>query len=67
MLSVDQVNCVKCAYGIGSGRLRSVVEIVPDGGSEIDRELSRVSKGFVIHLIATVEEERIHDVTEEMN
>jgi len=35
--------------------------------SGIDRELSCVLKGFGIHLTATVEEERIHGVTEETN
>ena len=42
-------------------------EIAPDGGSGTERELSCVLEGFGIRLIVTVEEERIHDVTEEMN
>jgi len=37
------------------------------GRSGIDRELSHVLKGFEIFLTATVEEECIHDVTEETN
>ena len=44
-----------------------MAEIAPDGGSIIDRELSRVLKGFGICLTAMVEKERIHDVTEETN
>ena len=35
--------------------------------SGIDGELSRVLKGFGVHLTATVEEECIHGVTEETN
>jgi len=44
-----------------------MTEIVPNGGSGIDRELSRILNGFGIHLTATVEEECIHGVTEETN
>ena len=42
-------------------------EFAPNGGSGINRELSCVLEGFGIRLTATVEEECIHDVTEEMN
>lgn len=46
--------------------LDRTTEIALDGGSRIDREISRVLKRFGIRLTTTVEEERIHDVTEEM-
>ena len=42
-------------------------EIKPDGGSRIDEVIRHVLEGFGIWLTATVEEEHIHDVTEETN
>jgi len=42
-------------------------EIAPDGGSGIDEGIRRILEGFGICLTATVEEERIHDVTKETN
>ena len=47
--------------------LDRTAEIMPDGGSGIDKELSRILKGFGIHLTTTVEEECIHGVIEETN
>lgn len=47
-------------YGIGS-------EITPDGGSGIDEGIHCILEGFGIHLTTNVEEEHIHNVTEEMN
>jgi len=44
-----------------------MAEIAPDGGSGIDRELSRVLKVFGICLTTIVEEEHIHGVADEMN
>ena len=44
-----------------------MAEIAPDGGSGIDRGLSRILKGFGVCLTTTVEKEHIPDVTEEMN
>jgi len=40
---------------------------MPDGRSETNRELSRVLKGFGICLTTVVEEECIHEVTDETN
>ena len=42
-------------------------EIAHDGGRGIDRELSRILKGFGIFLTATMEEECIYGVTKETN
>lgn len=42
-------------------------KITPNGGSRIDEGICRVLEGFGIRLNATVEEEPIHDVTEETN
>ena len=42
-------------------------EITPDGGSGIDEGICCILEGFRIHLTAMVEEEHIHDVTEETN
>ena len=47
--------------------LDQTAKIVSNGGSGIDRELSHVLKGFGIRLTATMEEECIHNVTEETN
>ena len=49
------------------GDSNRAAEIAPDGGSRIDEGIRRVSEGFGICLTATVEEKRIHDVTEETN
>ena len=44
-----------------------MVEIMPDGGSRINEGIHCVLEGFGICLTTIVEEECIHDVTEETN